>query len=34
MDIKQVIRKIDTWSLYYRAEIVWFAVGFMIGLIL
>ena len=34
MDIKQIIRKINTWSLYYRTEIVWFAIGFMIGLVL
>ena len=41
MDIKQIIRKIDkiirkidTWSLYYRTEIVWFAIGLMIGLVL
>ena len=34
MDIKQIIRKIDTWSLYYRTEIIWFAVGFIIGIII
>ena len=34
MDIKQIIRKINTWFLYYRTEIVWFAIGFMIGLVL
>ena len=41
MDIKQIIRKIDTvikkidtWSLYYRTEIVWFAIGFIVGLVL
>jgi hypothetical protein len=33
-NIKQIIRKIDTWSLYYRTEIIWFAIGFMIGLVL
>jgi len=31
MDIKQIIRKINTWSLYYRTEIVWFAIGFIVG---
>ena len=31
MDIKQIIRKINVWSLYYRTEIVCFAVGFIIG---
>ena len=41
MDIKQIIRKIDkiirkidTWSLYYRTEIVWFAIGFIIGILI
>ena len=31
MDIKQIIRKIDVWSLYYREYIVGFVVGFVIG---
>ena len=26
--------QLDVWSLYYRTEIVWFAIGFMIGLVL
>ena len=31
MDIKQIIMKIDVWSLYYREYIVGFVVGFIIG---
>ena len=23
--------RLDVWSLYYRAEIVWFTIGFIIG---
>ena len=34
MDIKQIIGKVNVWSLYYRAEIVWFAVGFIVGAII
>ena len=38
MDIKQIIKKVNIWfkfkSLYYRTEIVWFSVGFIIGLTL
>jgi len=34
MDVKQIIRKIDVWSLYYRTEIIWFIVGFVVGLVL
>ena len=34
MDIKQIIKKIDVWSLYYRTEIIWFIVGFVVGLVL
>ena len=34
MDIKQIIKKVEVLSLYYRTEIVWFSVGFIIGLIL
>jgi|GEM_PF-3787578 len=30
-NIKQIIRKIDTWSLYYRTEIIWFAIGLIVG---
>ena len=26
--------KFKTWSLYYRAEIVWFVLGFAIGFII
>ena len=34
MDIKQIIRKIDVWSLYYREYIVGFIVGLIIGLLI
>ena len=34
MDIKQIIKKIDVWSLYYRTEIIWFIGGFVVGLVL
>ena len=23
--------QLDIWSLYYRAEIIWFAIGFIVG---
>tara|TARA_R100000231_G_scaffold88021_1_gene66661 strand:+ start:280 stop:384 length:105 start_codon:yes stop_codon:yes gene_type:complete len=26
--------QIRTWSLYYRQEIIWFVVGFILGVIL
>ena len=32
--MKKTISKINIWSLYYRAEIVWFVVGFAIGFVL
>ena len=25
--------KFNVWSLYYRSEIVWFVIGFIIGVI-
>jgi len=28
-----MIDKFKVWSLYYRAEIVWFIIGFIIGAI-
>jgi len=34
MDIKQIIGKINVWSLYYRQEIVWCIIGFIIGAII
>mgnify|MGYP001045114239 len=27
-------QKFDVWSLYYRQEIVWFSIGFIIGIII
>ena len=32
--MKKTISKINIWSLYYRAEIVWFVIGFAIGFVL
>ena len=29
--IKKWISKLDIWSLYYRQEIVWCIIGFIIG---
>jgi len=28
-----MLKKFKVWSLYYRQEIVWFVVGFIIGVI-
>ena len=33
-DMKKIINKINVWSLYYRSEIVWFIIGFIMGVIL
>tara|TARA_X000001388_G_scaffold57378_1_gene42643 strand:- start:210 stop:311 length:102 start_codon:yes stop_codon:yes gene_type:complete len=32
--MKKIINKINVWSLYYRTEIVWFSIGFIIGVVL
>jgi len=32
--IKKWISKLDIWSLYYRQEIVWCIIGFIIGAII
>jgi len=32
--IKKLINRFNVWSLYYRTEIVWFVIGFIIGVIL
>ena len=29
-----MINKFRVWSLYYRAEIVWFIIGFIVGAII
>ena len=31
--IKKLINRFNVWSLYYRSEIVWFIVGFILALI-
>jgi len=28
-----MLKKFKVWSLYYRQEIVWFVVGFILGVI-
>ncbi len=32
--IKKFKERFEFWSLYYRQEIIWFIVGFVIGAIL
>tara|TARA_Y100000593_G_scaffold84198_1_gene159305 strand:- start:294 stop:395 length:102 start_codon:yes stop_codon:yes gene_type:complete len=32
--MKTLIEKINRWSLYYRTEINWFVIGFIVGVIL
>jgi|TARA_R110002012_G_scaffold266053_1_gene449545 hypothetical protein len=32
--MKKWKEKFDVWSLYYRQEIVWFIVGFIVGAII
>ncbi len=32
--MKKWIQKWEVWSLYYRQEIVWFIVGFILGAII
>jgi hypothetical protein len=32
--MKKWIQRWEVWSLYYRTEIVWFVVGFIVGAIL
>ncbi len=27
-------QKFDVWSLHYRQEIVWFSIGFVVGIII
>jgi len=31
---KKSKNKINVWSLYYRTEIVWFSIGFILGVII
>jgi hypothetical protein len=31
--MKALIKKVNQLSLYYRTEIVWFIVGFIVGVI-
>jgi hypothetical protein len=32
--MKKWIQRWEVWSLYYRQEIVWFIVGFILGVII
>tara|TARA_Y100001963_G_scaffold134671_1_gene195522 strand:+ start:201 stop:308 length:108 start_codon:yes stop_codon:yes gene_type:complete len=34
MIFQELKSKLKVWSLYYRQEIIWFAVGFILGIIL
>jgi hypothetical protein len=34
MNIDKMKRGFSVWSLYYRQEIIWFMVGFIIGALL
>ena len=34
MNIDKMKRGFSVWSLYYRQEIIWFVVGFIIGALL
>jgi hypothetical protein len=27
-------QKFNVWSLYYRQEIIWFTIGFIVGIII
>jgi hypothetical protein len=32
--MNKLISKYKVWSLYYRTEIVWFLIGFAVGVII
>jgi len=32
--MKKIKERFSIWSLYYRQEIVWFVIGFIIGAII
>ena len=32
--MKKIKERFRVWSLYYRSEIVWFIIGFIIGAII
>jgi len=34
MKLENIKSKLKIWSLLYRQEIIWFAVGFILGIIL
>tara|TARA_R100001594_G_scaffold106236_1_gene140688 strand:- start:405 stop:512 length:108 start_codon:yes stop_codon:yes gene_type:complete len=34
MTIPDLLEKIERWSLFYRTEIIWWTIGFIIGAIL
>ena len=31
--MKNIFGKLNVWSLYYRTEIVWFVIGFVVAAI-
>jgi hypothetical protein len=34
MKAKKIKEKLEFWSLYYRQEIIWFVIGFILGAII
>jgi len=34
MNLNKLKEEFSVWSLYYRQEIIWFVVGFIIGALL
>ena len=34
VQMKNIFGKFNIWSLYYRTEMVWFIIGFVVGAIL
>jgi hypothetical protein len=34
MKTKKIKEKLEFWSLYYRQEIIWFVIGFILGAII
>ena len=34
MKAKKIKEKLEVWSLYYRQEIIWFVIGFILGAII
>tara|TARA_B100000214_G_C23552018_1_gene438865 strand:- start:110 stop:211 length:102 start_codon:yes stop_codon:yes gene_type:complete len=32
--MKKIKEKIEFWSIYYRQELIWFSLGFILGAII